>query len=149
MRAIVQRVIESKVEVNNFIVGQIQRGLLILVGVGKDDSENDVEWLAQKIVHLRIFSDDFGKMNKNILDVIDAHLLIVSQFTLYGDVQKGNRPSFTKAASGADAKKLYELFIQKCEYLSGKKAQAGIFGADMKVHLINDGPVTFFLDSKL
>lgn len=146
MRALIQRVLESKVVVENVEAGKIANGLLIFLGIGKQDTEKDAEWMAQKVVNLRIFSDEAGKMNKSVKD-IDGEILVVSQFTLYGDAQKGNRPSFTESAPPDVAKKLYEFFIQKCEEFSGKKVQTGIFAADMKVHLINDGPVTIWLES--
>ncbi|GAB4202522.1 MAG: D-aminoacyl-tRNA deacylase [Bacteroidia bacterium] len=148
MRCLIQRVQESKVIVENKITGQINLGLLVFLAIGKDDTEKDIEWMSKKIVNLRIFNDDNGKMNKSILDV-NGELLIVSQFTLYGDAQKGNRPSFAESAAPEKAKHYYELFIQQCEQLLNKKVQTGIFAADMKVHLINDGPVTIWIDSKI
>ncbi|GAB4451344.1 MAG: D-aminoacyl-tRNA deacylase [Bacteroidia bacterium] len=147
MRVLIQRVLESKVVVENQVVGQIQKGLLVFVGIGKNDSEKNVEWTAQKVINMRIFSDEAGKMNKSIKDV-NGDLLIVSQFTLYADAKKGNRPSFTDSALPDTAKKLYEHFILKCEEFLEKKVQTGTFAADMKVHLINDGPVTIWLDSE-
>ncbi len=147
MRVLIQRVLESKVIVKNQVVGQVQKGLLVFVGIGKNDSEKDVEWMAQKVVNMRIFSDEAGKMNRNIKDV-NGELLIVSQFTLYADAKKGNRPSFTDSALPDTAKKLYEYFVLKCEEFLEKKVQTGVFAADMKVHLINDGPVTIWLDSE-
>lgn len=148
MRCLIQRVQESKVIVENKITGRINLGLLVFLAIGKDDTEKDIEWISKKIVNLRIFNDDNGKMNKSILDV-NGELLIVSQFTLYGNAQKGNRPSFTESAAPEKAKHYYELFIQQCEQLLNKKVQTGIFAADMKVHLINDGPVTIWIDSKI
>lgn len=147
MRVLIQRVLESKVVVENQVVGQIQKGLLVFVGIGKNDSEKNVEWMAQKVVNMRIFNDEAGKMNKSIKDV-NGDLLIVSQFTLYADAKKGNRPSFTDSALPDTAKKLYEHFIVKSEEFLEKKVQTGTFAADMKVHLINDGPVTIWLDSE-
>ncbi len=147
MRVLIQRVLESKVIVKNQVVGQVQKGLLVFVGIGKNDSEKDVEWMAQKVVNMRIFSDEAGKMNKSIKDV-NGELLIVSQFTLYADAKKGNRPSFIDSALPDKAKTFYDFFIVKCEELLEKKVQSGIFAADMKVHLINDGPVTIWLDSE-
>ncbi|RME19939.1 MAG: D-tyrosyl-tRNA(Tyr) deacylase [Bacteroidetes bacterium] len=146
MRCLIQRVSESRVIVHHQTVGQIQHGLLVFVGIGKDDTEKDIEWMSKKIIQLRIFNDENGKMNKSLVDV-NGNLLIVSQFTLYGDAQRGNRPSFTESAPPEKAKQYYELFIQHCEYLLNKKVQTGIFAADMKVHLINDGPVTIWLES--
>lgn len=147
MRCLIQRVQESKVVVNNQVTGQIQQGLLVFVGIGKDDTEKDIDWMSKKIAQLRIFNDETGKMNKSLLDV-QGDLLVVSQFTLYGDAQKGNRPSFTESAPPDKARMYYELFVQKCEQLLMKKVQTGIFAADMKVHLINDGPVTIWLESQ-
>lgn len=148
MRCLIQRVSESRVIVHHQTVGQIQHGLLVFVGIGKDDTEKDIEWMSKKIIQLRIFNDENGKMNKSLVDV-NGNLLIVSQFTLYGDAQRGNRPSFTESAPPEKAKQYYELFIQHCEHLLNKKVQTGIFAADMKVHLINDGPVTIWIDSKI
>lgn len=147
MRCLIQRVLESKVIVHDKIVGQINKGLLVFVAIGKQDTDKDVEWMTNKIIHLRIFNDNTGKMNKSIKD-INGDLLIVSQFTLYANAQKGNRPSFTDSATPDIAQKLYLSFLQKCEQLLNKPIQAGIFAADMKVHLINDGPVTIWLESK-
>ena len=147
MRALIQRVKEAKVIVNNNIVGAINDGLLVFLAVGNDDNEEDINWLSQKIIQLRIFSDEEGKMNKSIQD-INGSLLIVSQFTLFASTKKGNRPSFINSAPPEKAKALYEQFIEKCEILLQKKVEKGIFGADMKVHLINDGPVTIWIDTK-
>ncbi len=147
MRALVQRVSEAKVVIDNTTVGQIQTGLLVLLAVGKEDTLEDIEWLAAKIVQMRIFADEQGKMNKNVLD-INGNLLVVSQFTLFASTKKGNRPSFTESAPPDIAKEYYEKFIAECEKLLNKKVETGIFAADMKVHLINDGPVTIWIDSK-
>lgn len=147
MRALIQRVLESKVAVNDAVVGSIQKGLLVLVGIGKNDTEKDIDWMTNKVVNLRIFSDEAGKMNKSICD-INGDLLIVSQFTLYGDAHKGNRPSFMESAPPDWAQNFFQMFISKCEQRMGKKVQTGIFAADMKVHLINDGPVTIWIDTK-
>lgn len=146
MRAVIQRVKESKVTVNGKITGQIDSGLMILLGVHQTDSKKEADWLAEKIVKLRIFPDSEGKMNISGLDA-NAEFLVVSQFTLYGDAQKGNRPSFIESAQPQIAEPLYTYFCEKLEFLSGKKTQKGIFGAMMDVHLINDGPVTILLDS--
>lgn len=146
MRAVIQRVKEAKVTVDGTITGEIGTGLMILLGVHQTDSKDEANWLAEKIVKLRIFPDSDGKMNISGLDA-NADFLVVSQFTLYGDAQKGNRPSFIESAQPALAEPLYEYFCEKLELLSGKKTQKGIFGAMMDVHLINDGPVTILLDS--
>lgn len=147
MRALVQRVSEAKVMVDNAIVGQIQTGLLVLLAVGKEDTLEDIEWLSSKIIQMRIFPDEAGKMNKSVMD-IQGEILVVSQFTLFASTKKGNRPSFTESAPPDTAKHLYEKFIEHCEKQMNKKVQTGVFAADMKVHLINDGPVTIWIDSK-
>lgn len=147
MRALIQRVLEAKVLVNNEIVGKINQGLLVFLGVGHNDTDKDIQWLASKIVQMRIFSDEEGKMNKSVKDV-NGDILVVSQFTLFASTKKGNRPSFTDSAAPDFAKEMYEKFIFQCEGLLQKKVERGIFAADMKVHLINDGPVTIWIDSK-
>ena len=147
MRAVIQRVKEARVSVDNRVVGQIGKGILVLLGVGKSDSQNDLIWTADKIVNLRIFEDENGKMNLSLLD-IRGELLVVSQFTLYGDARKGRRPSFTDAAPPEKGKEMYEEFVR---YLKDKydiKVETGEFGAMMYVHLVNWGPVTILLDSK-
>lgn len=146
MRVVVQRVSEASVKVNNNIVGEIKAGLLVLLGVGEDDNLNDLDYLVDKVLGLRIFQDENDKMNLSLLD-IEGELLVISQFTLYGDVRKGKRPSFTNSAHPDIAEKMYTEFINKC-ISKGVKTEKGIFGADMKVNLINDGPVTILLDSK-
>lgn len=145
MRAVVQRVKESRVEVKKRVVGQIGPGLLILLGVGQDDTVKDCEVLANKVSHLRIFSDEKGAMNLSLLDTGGA-ALVVSQFTLWGDCRKGRRPSFAKAAPPETARELYEHFV---ELLKRKElvVATGMFQEMMDVHLINDGPVTLLLDS--
>ena len=145
MRAVVQRVKESRVEVKNRVVGQIGPGLLILVGVGQDDTLKDCEYLAGKISHLRIFSDEKGFMNLSLLDTKGA-ALVVSQFTLWGDCRKGRRPSFVKAAPPEPARGLYEHFVELLKR-EGLTVATGMFQEMMDVHLINDGPVTLMLDS--
>jgi D-aminoacyl-tRNA deacylase len=145
MRAVVQRVRESRVEVKNRMVGQIGPGLLILLGVGQDDTLKDCEYLANKISHLRIFSDEKGFMNLSLLDTKGA-ALVVSQFTLWGDCRKGRRPSFVKAAPPEPARDLYEHFVELLKQ-KGLTVATGMFQEMMDVHLINDGPVTLMLDS--
>ena len=145
MRTVVQRVKESRVEVKNRVVGQIGPGLLILLGVGQDDTLKDCEYLASKISHLRIFSDEKGFMNLSLLDIKGA-ALVVSQFTLWGDCRKGRRPSFVKAAPPEPARDLYEHFVELLKR-KGLTVATGMFQEMMDVHLINDGPVTLMLDS--
>jgi len=145
MKLVVQRVKNSSVTVNNNLVGKIDKGYMVLLGVGPDDTEEIADYLVQKLVKLRIFEDENGKMNLSIKD-IDGELLIISQFTLYADCNSGNRPSFVNAAKPEKANKLYEYFIEKCKEENIKKVQSGIFGADMKVELLNDGPVTIILE---
>ncbi len=146
MRAVVQRVKKAEVKVNKKVVVSIDKGVLIFLGVAKEDSEKDCEYLANKIAHLRIFPDDQKPMNKSLIDV-GGSALVVSQFTLLGDCRKGRRPSFTEAAEPEKAKELYNKFI---EILKGMNihVETGIFQEMMEVHLINDGPVTMLLDSK-
>ncbi|MEY5046647.1 MAG: hypothetical protein RLZZ175_6 [Bacteroidota bacterium] len=146
MIAVIQRVKKASVSVDNEIIGNINQGLLILLGVAHEDSQLDADWLVNKIVQMRIFADDEGKMNRSMQD-LGADLLVVSQFTLHASTQKGNRPSFIKAAKPEIAIPLYEYFIQKSEELLGKKVQTGKFGADMEVSLVNDGPVTIIIDT--
>ncbi len=145
MRAVVQRVKEAKVDVEGRTVGEIDHGLLVLLGVGEDDSEKDCEYLANKIANLRIFSDDQGLMNLSLVE-IEGAVLVVSQFTLWGDCRKGRRPSFTRAARPEKARSLYEHFVG---ILRGKglRTATGEFQEMMDVHLVNDGPVTLILDS--
>ena len=145
MRAVVQRVKEARVDVEGGTVGEIDNGLLVLLGVGEDDSEKDCEYLANKVAHLRIFSDDQGLMNLSLIEMEGA-VLVVSQFTLWGDCRKGRRPSFTRAARPEEAKALYGHFVG---ILRGKglRTATGEFQEMMDVHLVNDGPVTLILDS--
>jgi len=145
MRAVIQRVKEAKVKIKNEMVGQIGKGLLVLLGIKDGDTEKDTRFLAEKILNLRIFPDKQGKMNLSLLDA-KGEILIVSQFTLYGDCKKGRRPSFLEAAPPETAKTLYEKFINEIKK-SGLKTQTGKFGAFMEVELINDGPVTLILES--
>lgn len=144
MRLVVQRVKNAKVEVDNKIVGQINQGYMVLVGVGPNDTEKEADYLAKKLINLRIFEDENGKMNLSIKDV-NGELLLISQFTLYADCSGGNRPSFINAAKPDMANELYEYFCDKCKE-QGIKVEKGIFGADMKVSLLNDGPVTIILE---
>jgi D-tyrosyl-tRNA(Tyr) deacylase len=146
MRAVVQRVTEASVTVNGEKVSHIGPGLLVLLGVGKGDTEKDVGWMAEKLANLRIFEDDQGKMNRSLLDTT-RQLIVVSQFTLYGDAQKGRRPSFIEAMEPDEARRLYELCCEKLGAL-GLTVGRGVFRADMKVGLVNDGPVTLLLDSR-
>ncbi|MBW3518133.1 D-aminoacyl-tRNA deacylase [Flavobacterium sp. NKUCC04_CG] len=147
MRALIQRVTEASVTIDQQSVAQIQQGLLILIGIEEIDSLVDVNWLAAKILNLRIFNDEVGVMNKSVLD-IDGNLLVVSQFTLHAATKKGNRPSYIKAAKPEVAIPLYEAFVKELEKELGRTVQTGRFGADMKVNLCNDGPVTIWIDSQ-
>lgn len=147
MRAVIQRVSEASVIIENEIISRIEIGLVILLGIEIDDNTEDVKWLANKTSQLRIFSDIEGKMNNSILDV-NGSVIVVSQFTLHAKTKKGNRPSYIKASRPEQAIPLYELFKEELSQLIGKKVQSGVFGADMKVSLINDGPVTIIIDTK-
>ncbi len=150
MRAVVQRVSSASVTVNeNDIVretGRIEAGFMVLVGVGKEDTENDAKWLAEKIVNLRVFEDGDGKLNRSLVEA-NGQVLVVSNFTLYGDCRKGRRPSFTDAASGENGLKLYKRFLAELAAFN-ISVETGEYGADMQVALINDGPITLLLDSK-
>jgi D-tyrosyl-tRNA(Tyr) deacylase len=146
MRALLQRVTSASVTIDEQIVGQIGLGLLVLLGVGKDDSEVQVKTLANKIVHMRIFGDDEGKMNRSLLD-IGGEVLVVSQFTLYADIRRGRRPSFTNAAPPSLAEPFVERFKDAIAAY-GLSVADGIFGAHMQVELVNDGPVTIWMDSE-
>lgn len=147
MRTVIQRVSEASCTVDGEITGAIGLGFLILIGIEDADSEEDLQWLAQKITGLRVFGDDNGLMNKSLAD-IGGDILLISQFTLFAQTKKGNRPSFIRAAKPEKAIPLYEKLITTLETLTGKKTAAGIFGADMKISLINDGPVTIVMDTK-
>lgn len=146
MRAVIQRVTHASVNVGNETVGSIGKGMLLLLGVGEGDTEDDLKYIAKKSVELRFFEDENEKMNKSVID-INGEMLIISQFTLYGDCRKGRRPSFDEAMEPRAAEELYEKFIDLVGSF-GVKTAHGIFGADMKVTLLNDGPVTLLLDSK-
>jgi D-aminoacyl-tRNA deacylase len=145
MRACIQRVSEARVTVDGAVAGQIARGLLVLLGVGPQDGAAELEWLAEKLANLRIFNDAEGKMNRSLLDVGGA-MLVVSQFTLYGDCRKGRRPSFTDAAPPELAERLYDEFVSRVRSL-GVEAATGVFRAHMDVALVNDGPVTLWIDT--
>lgn len=147
MKAVIQRVSESSVIINNENVAQIQKGLLVLVGIEDTDNQEDVVWLSSKIANLRIFADKNDVMNLSLKD-IDGDMVVVSQFTLHALTKKGNRPSYIKASKPEIAIPLYESFVQQMDIELGKKVQTGRFGADMKVSLINDGPVTIIIDTK-
>lgn len=147
MRAVVQRVSKASVTVEEKTVAQIEFGLLILLGIEDADTQNDIEWLSRKIANLRICNDSAGVMNRSVLDV-GGEAIVVSQFTLHAAIKKGNRPSYIKAARPEIAIPLYQSFIEQLEKDLGKKVGTGIFGADMKVELLNDGPVTILIDTK-
>ena len=147
MKALVQRVTEGSVTVDGEIIGAIGKGLVILFGAGRGDSEKDVDYLAEKCANLRIFEDEAGKMNLSLLD-IGGEALVISQFTLYGDCRKGRRPGFSDAAYPAEAEQFYEHFLAKIAQAGVRNVQHGKFGADMKVKIFNDGPVTFMLESR-
>jgi D-tyrosyl-tRNA(Tyr) deacylase len=145
MRAVVQRVAEAWVRVDGREVGRIGAGLLVLLGVGREDADRDADQLAEKVVNLRIFADEVGHMNRSLLDV-RGELLVVSQFTLYGDARRGRRPSFVQAATPAEAERLYRRFIDQAG-ATGLRVESGVFQAMMDVGLVNEGPVTILLDS--
>ena len=147
MKVVIQRVSKASVTINGLKVASIEKGLLILMGIVEDDSQEDIKWLSNKIVNLRIFGDENGVMNNSIKD-IGSDAIVVSQFTLHASTKKGNRPSYIKAAKPDVAIPLYERFVEQLEIDLDKKVQTGEFGADMKVELINDGPVTIIIDSK-
>lgn len=147
MRILIQRCSEASVKIDGSIHGEIGTGMVILVGIEQEDSNEDVDWLIQKIQGLRIFTDDQGKMNLSY-DAVNGEFLVISQFTLHASTKKGNRPSYIKAARPDQAIPLYENFIEKLRLQTGTKVATGEFGADMKVQLINDGPVTIWIDSK-
>lgn len=147
MRAIIQRVTEAACLVEGKTTGSIETGFLVLLGIEDADTPEDLEWLSQKIVNMRIFSDENGLMNKSLADV-NGNILLISQFTLFAATKKGNRPGFTRAARPDKAIPLYEEMIRRLTVLLQKEVQTGIFGADMKISLLNDGPVTIIIDTK-
>ncbi|MCY1528469.1 D-aminoacyl-tRNA deacylase [compost metagenome] len=147
MRAILQRVTSASCTVDNKITGQIEQGFLVLLGIEDSDTREDLDWLAQKIVNMRIFGDENGLMNRSLSDV-DGNILLISQFTLFASTKKGNRPGFTRAARPEKAIPLYEEMIRQLSVSLNKEIQCGIFGADMKISLTNDGPVTIMMDTK-
>ena len=147
MRAVIQRVSNANVTIDNKIYSQIENGLLVLVGIEDADTAEDIEWLSGKIVNLRVFNDDKGVMNVSVKD-INGDILAVSQFTLHASTKKGNRPSYIKASKPEIAIPMYEKFVQQLSKDFGKAVGTGVFGADMKVELLNDGPVTIVIDTK-
>ncbi|PRZ26583.1 D-aminoacyl-tRNA deacylase [Flavobacterium granuli] len=147
MKIVIQRVSSASVTIENKVVADIQKGLLILLGIEDADAQEDINWLCQKVANLRIFGDENDVMNLSIKDC-DGDIIVVSQFTLHASTKKGNRPSYIKAAKPEVAIPLYESFVKHLEKEFGKKVQTGVFGADMKVSLLNDGPVTIVIDSK-
>ncbi|MDP5231896.1 MAG: D-aminoacyl-tRNA deacylase [Cellulophaga sp.] len=147
MRVVLQRVSRASVTVNNQLISEINNGLLLLLGIEDADQDEDIVWLTRKIVNLRVFNDEQGVMNKSILEN-GGDVIVVSQFTLHASTKKGNRPSYIKAAKPDTAIPLYEAFLKQLEIDLGKKVGTGIFGADMKVDLLNDGPVTIIIDTK-
>lgn len=147
MRAVLQRVSKASVTVDSELISSIGKGLLVLLGIEDADGQEDVEWLANKIVNLRIFNDENDVMNRSVLDV-HGQIIVVSQFTLHAQTKKGNRPSYIKAAKPDIAVPMYERFVSVLEQKLGKKVGTGIFGADMKVELLNNGPVTIVIDTK-
>jgi D-aminoacyl-tRNA deacylase len=147
MRIVIQRVSEASVTIEQIVVANIAHGLLILVGIEAADTAEDIDWLCQKIVHCRIFGDEQGVMNRSVID-IQGDLLVVSQFTLHASTKKGNRPSYLQAAKPDFAIPMYDNFVQTLQTKANRPIQTGQFGADMKVRLLNDGPVTILIDSK-
>ena len=147
MKVVVQRVSEASVTIQNNVVADIKNGLLVLLGIVDEDAQDDINWLCNKIANLRIFGDENGVMNKSLLEV-EGDVIVVSQFTLHANTKKGNRPSYIKAAKPEVAIPLYEAFVKQLEVNLVKQVQTGEFGADMKVQLVNDGPVTIIIDTK-
>ena len=147
LRAVVRRVLSAKVKVDGSVVGEIAEGLLVYLGVSREDDVSDLNWLSSKLAGLRVFDDRAGRMNLSVLDV-SGDLLVVSQFTLFGNVRKGFRPSFNRAASPEQGKQLYEQFVENMESLLDKPVATGKFGAEMEIHALDDGPVTLMIDTK-
>lgn len=147
MRLLIQRVTEARCHIGGEVFSEIGKGLVVLVGVGNDETDEDITWLTKKLVQLRIFDDEAGVMNLSVED-IGGDIMIISQFTLHAMTKKGNRPSWIKAAPEAVSKPLYERFIKSVEQSIGRSVATGVFGADMKIELTNDGPVTIWIDSK-
>ena len=147
MRLLIQRVTEARCRIDGEVHSEIGQGLVVLVGIGNDETKEDTEWLTKKLVQLRIFDDPTGVMNLSVQDV-EGEVMVVSQFTLHAMTKKGNRPSWIKAAPEAISKPLYEEFVECVEQALGRAVATGVFGADMKIELINDGPVTIWIDSK-
>ncbi len=147
MRAVLQRVKHAKVEIEGAVEGEIQKGILMLLGIAQDDTEEDMDWLIRKIIKLRIFNDENGKMNRSVVD-INGHILVVSQFTLYASILKGNRPSYIRSAPPDISIPIYERFVEKLISQFNGKVATGKFGAMMEVSLLNNGPVTLIIDSK-
>jgi len=147
MRAVLQRVTKASCTVDGKITGEIEGGLLVLLGIEDADGQEDTDWLSAKLINLRIFSDEQGLMNRSLLDM-EGNILLISQFTLYAATKKGNRPGFTKAARPEKAIPLYEAMIKQLSTLLNKPVQTGVFGADMQISLVNDGPVTIVIDTK-
>ncbi|WP_316791036.1 D-aminoacyl-tRNA deacylase [Pedobacter frigoris] len=147
MRAVIQRVISASCTVEDTVTGSIDTGFMVLLGIEDADTQEDLEWLAQKIAAMRVFGDENGLMNKSLAD-IEGNILLISQFTLFASTKKGNRPGFTRAARPDHAIPLYESMVKRLSALLNKQIQTGIFGADMKISLVNDGPVTITIDTK-
>ena len=147
MKAVIQRVSRASVRVNGKVISSIEDGLLVLLGIGTDDDGKDIEWLASKTANLRIFNDSKGVMNRSLLE-LNGDAIVVSQFTLLASTKKGNRPSYTAAARPDVAIPQYEAFVEQLQAVLGKKVGTGVFGADMKIELLNDGPVTIVIDTK-
>ena len=147
MRTVIQRVSKATVTVEGKVISSMDNGLLLLLGIIGEDSDEDIDWLVRKVLNLRVFNDASGVMNRSVMD-IDGEIIVVSQFTLHASTKKGNRPSYIKAAKPEFAIPLYEKFVKRLELDLGKKVGTGIFGADMKVDLLNDGPVTIIIDTK-
>ncbi|MFK7936994.1 MAG: D-aminoacyl-tRNA deacylase [Saprospiraceae bacterium] len=148
MRVVLQRVSHASVTINQVVKSKIERGLLILLGIEPEDDTSDIEWLCRKVTNMRIFDDENGVMNKSVMDV-DGGIIVVSQFTLHASTKKGNRPSYIRAAKPDIAIPLYEQFVKQLSLVAAREVQTGEFGADMKVELLNDGPVTILVDSKI